>query len=153
MTSIHSFCVVFLYIKSFLVLLKQMFFRLNQFLWLHLIPQKFNFQFQSNPDDKYQPAPFHRNGKYQSVFCFFASEAIGSQGTACFAKTRTTSGAGSKKTKYDIFLEKIWKENFVLWVFHLETLRALPSEFQIGQLYSLLLPHLANFDYLPSLKV
>ena len=33
-------------------------------------------------------------------------------------------------------------------MFHLETLRALPSEFQIGQLYSLLLPHLANFDYL-----
>ena len=59
---------------------------------------------------------------------------------------------GQKKTKYDIFLEKIWKENFVLWVFHLETLRALPSEFQIGRVLSAI-RHLANFDYLPNFKV
>ena len=58
---------------------------------------------------------------------------------------------GQKNTKYDIFLEKIWKENFVLWVFHLETLRALPSEFQIGRAVLSVIPQLANFDYLPSL--
>ena len=113
--------------------------RLNLFLWLHLIPRKFHFQFQSNPDDKYQPAPFHRKWKITVSILFFLLRGLwGVRERHVLPKRERLLVLGQKKTKYDIFLEKIWKENFVLWVFHLETLRALPSEFQIGRRYSLL---------------
>ena len=76
-----------------------MLFRLILFLWLHLIPRKFHFQFQSNPDDKYQPAPFHRNGKYQSVFCFFCFGRYRELGNGMFCQNANDFWCWVKKDK------------------------------------------------------
>ena len=63
-----------------------MIFRLNLFLWLHLIPRKFHFQFQSNPDDKYQPAPFHRKWKISVSILFFCFGDYGELGNGMFCQ-------------------------------------------------------------------
>ena len=99
MTSIHSFCVVFLHIKSFSVLLKLMLFRLNLFLWLHLIPRKFHFQFQSNPDDKYQPAPFHRKWKIPVSILFFCFGGYRELGNGMFCQNANDFWCWVKKDK------------------------------------------------------
>ena len=76
-----------------------MIFRLNLFLWLHLIPRKFHFQFQSNPDDKYQPAPFHRKWKIPVSILFFCFGDYGELGNGMFCQNANDCWWVKKKVK------------------------------------------------------
>ena len=82
-----------------MVLLKLMLFRLNLFLWLHLIPRKFHFQFQSNPDDKYQPAPFHRKWKIPVSILFFCFGGYRELGNGMFCQNANDFWCWVKKDK------------------------------------------------------
>ena len=76
-----------------------MIFRLNLFLWLHLISRKFHFQFQSNPDDKYQPAPFHRKWKIPVSILFFCFGDYGELGNGMFCQNANDFWWVKKKVK------------------------------------------------------
>ena len=86
-----------------MVLLKWMIFRLNLFLWLHLISRKFHFQFQSNPDDKYQPAPFPQKIENTSQYFVFLLRRLWGVRERHVLPKREWLLVGKKKSKIMIF--------------------------------------------------